>query len=75
MSRISFVWPLKTGFGIVLEYKEQFVLDVLWFDVVLVPFVDQVACLLGDLVENVVHVLSAQNRRHPLTNDTCSGVP
>jgi hypothetical protein len=26
------------------------------------------------LVENVVHVLSAQNRRHPLTNDTCSGV-
>jgi hypothetical protein len=26
------------------------------------------------LVENVVHVLSAQNRRHPFTNDTCSGV-
>jgi hypothetical protein len=48
---------------------------VLWFDVgVLVPFVDQVACLLGDLVENVVHVLSAQNRRHLFTNDTCSGV-
>jgi hypothetical protein len=31
--------------------------------VILVPFVDQVACLLGDLVENVVHVLSALDQR------------